>query len=125
MALLRSLIVVGGVLLASACSAPASSAPPVRVGNQFTMRVDSSMQFATPNLEVPAGQPVQLTLENTGDMPHDFTLTEGVAQPIKVEAKTHESTSGTFTIDKPGTYQFVCSQPAHALAGMRGTIVAR
>ena len=83
------------------------------------------MQFGTPTLEVQAGQPLELTVENVGDMPHDFSLSEGVAQPVKIEAKGGESATGTFTIDKPGTYTFVCTQPAHALLGMRGTIVAR
>ena len=123
--MLRFGLILGGLLLATACSSPASTQPPVSVGKQFTMRVDNSMQFATPALEVQAGQPLELTLENVGGMPHDFTLSDGVSQPVKIEAKGGETSSGTFTIDKPGTYAFVCSQPAHALAGMRGTIIAR
>jgi uncharacterized cupredoxin-like copper-binding protein len=89
------------------------------------MRVDNSMQFATPSLAVQAGQPVQLTLENTGDMPHDFTLSDGVTQPVKIEAAGGQTASGSFIIAQPGTYSFVCSQPGHALMGMRGTITVR
>ena len=113
-------VLVGGLLLASACSAPAD--PPLAVGNQFTMRVDNSMKFGATTLEVKAGQPVALTLENVGDMPHDFTLDKGVAQPVKLEVHRGESASTTLMFDKPGTYEFVCAQPGHALAGMRGTI---
>ena len=123
--MIRFGLILGGLLLATACSSPASSQPPVSVGKQFTMRVDNSMQFGTPALEVQAGQPLELTLENVGGMPHDFTLSDGVSQPVKIEAKGGETSSGTFTIDRPGTYTFVCSQPAHALAGMRGTLIAR
>ena len=123
--MIRFGLILGGLLLATACSSPASSQPPVSVGKQFTMRVDNSMQFGTPALEVQAGQPLELTLENVGGMPHDFTLSDGVSEPVKIEAKGGETSSGTFTIDRPGTYTFVCSQPAHALAGMRGTLIAR
>ncbi len=121
----RFAVLTGGLLLATACGSPASAQPPVSASKQFTMRVDSSMQFGTPTLEVQAGQPLELTVENVGDMPHDFSLSEGVAQPVKIEAKGGESATGTFTIDKPGTYTFVCTQPAHALLGMRGTIMVR
>jgi len=57
-------------------------------------------------------------------MPHDFSLTDGVAQPVKITATGGQSASGTFTIEKPGTYSFDCSMPGHAAAGMRGTIAA-
>jgi hypothetical protein len=60
-----------------------------------------------------------------GDMPHDFTLSDGVAQATKIEAAGGQTARGTLEIDKPGTYQFVCSQPAHALAGMRGTMCSK
>jgi plastocyanin len=123
--LVRSTLVAGGLLLATACSSPTPSQPPVSVGKQFTMRVDNTMQFATPTLEVQAGQPLELTVENVGGMAHDFSLSEGVAQPVTIEAAGGQTASATVTIDKPGTYTFVCSQPAHALAGMRGTIIAR
>jgi len=117
--------VVGAALFASACSGPSSAQSAVDAQGQFTMRVDNTMQFATPTLAVRAGQPLDLSLENVGDMPHDFTLSDGVAEPIKIEAAGGQTAHGTFEIDKPGTYQFVCSQPAHALSGMRGTIVVQ
>jgi len=85
--------------------------------------VDNTMHFAVESLSVEAGQPVTLTLQNVGESTHDFTLTDGVATPVKIEANAGQSTRGTFVINAPGTYEFVCSQPAHALLGMRGTIV--
>lgn len=36
-----------------------------------------------------------------------------------------QSASGTFTIDRPGTYTFICSQPGHEAGGMKGTITAQ
>ena len=117
--------VVVGVLVAAACSGPTGTQPPVAARGQFTMRVDNSMQFATPTIIVQAGQPLELTLDNVGGMPHDLSLSDGVAQPIKIEAAGGQMARGTFVIERPGTYQFVCNQPAHALAGMRGTIIAQ
>jgi len=42
-----------------------------------------------------------------------------VAAPVKIEAGPGQSAQATFVIQSPGTYEFVCSQPAHALLGMR------
>ena len=72
-----------------------------------------------------AGQPVELTLRNGGSTLHDFALTEGVSGPVKIEAQGGQAANGTFSIDKPGTYTFVCSVPGHAAGGMRGTIIVR
>jgi uncharacterized cupredoxin-like copper-binding protein len=83
------------------------------------------MDFNPSTFTVHAGQPVQLTLQNTSQTPHDFSLGQGASQPIKITAQGGQTASGTFTIDKPGTYSFDCSMPGHAMAGMRGTITAQ
>jgi uncharacterized cupredoxin-like copper-binding protein len=115
----------GAAVFANACSGPSSTQSPVDARGQFTMRVDNTMQFGTPAIAVKAGERLELLLENVGDVPHDFTLSDGTAQPIKIEAVGGQTARGTLEIDNPGTYQFVCSQPAHALAGMRGTIIVQ
>jgi nitrite reductase (NO-forming) len=74
---------------------------------------------------VKAGQPVQLTLSNTGQMQHDWSLDQGAAQPVEIVANAGQTATGTFTIPRPGTYTFVCSVPGHAAAGMKGTITAQ
>ena len=102
---------------------PASAAPDG--SQQVTIDVGNSMKFEPAAISVQAGQPVELTLRNAGQMPHDFTLNEGVAQPVKLTANGGQTASGTFTLDKPGTYTFECSMPGHAAAGMRGTITAQ
>ncbi|HEX2037259.1 MAG TPA: cupredoxin domain-containing protein [Chloroflexota bacterium] len=68
---------------------------------------------------------MRLTLRNDGRIPHDFTLTEGVRRRVSVVAGPEQSASATFTIERPGTYRFVCAQPGHAQAGMIGTITAQ
>jgi uncharacterized cupredoxin-like copper-binding protein len=91
---------------------------------EVTIVATDSMRFEPPTLTVEAGRPVHLTLRNTGQAIHDFSLSQGVARPVKVVARGGETASATFTLTRTGTYQFVCSQPGHTMAGMKGTITA-
>ena len=127
-------LLLGAILVTSACtsgaatsgtaSGPVAEASTSNGAQDVTVTVGNTMSFDPASITVLAGQPVQLTLRNNGLMPHDFTLNYGVAQPVKVTATGAQSASGTFTIEKPGTYSFACSMPGHAAAGMRGTITA-
>jgi uncharacterized cupredoxin-like copper-binding protein len=94
-------------------------------GQQVTISTGDDMKFEPAAISVRAGQPLELTLRNAGQMPHDFTLDAGVAQPVKLVVNGGQTANGAFTLDRPGTYNFECSMPGHALAGMRGTITAR
>ena len=128
-------IVVAGVLTAACGGAAATDVsvpmPPVASSadsggaQQVTLTLGDSLRFAPQSVEVRAGQPVELTLRNGGSTLHDFALTEGVSGPVKIEAQGGQAANGTFSIDKPGTYTFVCSVPGHAPGGMRGTIIVR
>jgi uncharacterized cupredoxin-like copper-binding protein len=82
------------------------------------------MSFDPSEISVHAGQPVQVVLQNTGVLPHDFTLSEGSAQAVAITAGGGQTATGSFLIPQPGTYTFICSMPGHASAGMRGTITA-
>jgi uncharacterized cupredoxin-like copper-binding protein len=93
-------------------------------GQQVTVRT-GDVRFEPSAIAVKAGQPVQLTLVNSSAAEHNFTLTRGVAQPVTIETQGRGSRTGTFTIDTPGTYEFICSVPGHALAGMRGTLTVQ
>lgn len=132
--LLTSALVMTAVFFSAACSGAAarsatSATPPagspVPGAQAVTLTVGNAMSFDPSSLTVHAGQPVQLTLQNEGQMPHDFTLSDGLNQPVKITAAGGQTASGTFTIDKPGTYSFECSMPGHASEGMRGTITAQ
>jgi nitrite reductase (NO-forming) len=121
---------LAGVLVSSACGAStqpgsaAASAAPASGAQQVTVNVGNSMSFDPTTITVHSGQPIQLTLHNSGVMPHDFSLNQGVAQPVKISVGGGQTASGVFTIDAPGTYTFECSMPGHAAAGMHGTITA-
>jgi plastocyanin len=91
---------------------------------EVTVVSADAMRFDPATLTVEAGRPVRLTLRNTGQATHDFSLTQGVARPVKVVARGGETASVTFTLTRPGAYQFVCDQLGHAMGGMKGTITA-
>src|ERR1700716_47842 len=50
---------------------------------QLTVKAMDTMKFDPPTVSAKAGQPIQVTLDNTGALVHDFRITEGVSQPIK------------------------------------------
>lgn len=91
---------------------------------QVTIVARDAMRFEPASITATAGQPVQLTLRNEGHAPHDFSLSDGVTRPVKIKADGGKTASATFTIDRPGTYTFICSVPGHEAAGMTGTLVA-
>jgi uncharacterized cupredoxin-like copper-binding protein len=122
-----------GLVLLTACSAAnggdVSNAVPASAGadgvQHLTLEVGNNMSFQPSSVIVKAGQPVELTLHNGGDNAHDFSLSAGVAQPVMLSAAGGQTASATFTVNSPGTYSFDCSMPGHAMAGMRGTLIAQ
>ncbi len=85
------------------------------------LQVVASEFTLSPNrLEVPAGTPFTLVFRNQGNIDHDITSTTA---GIHLMAAPGKSAEGTFTIDKPGEYEFLCSIPGHAEAGMKGKLV--
>src|SRR5437773_2374046 len=83
----------------------ASGAASSGVTQQLTVKSMDTMKFDPTTLTAKAGQPIQMTLDNSsGQIAHDFDITEGVPQPIKVSAQPGQKATGTFTVDKPGSY---------------------
>jgi plastocyanin len=120
--------IVAALILATALMAGCRSAPASSGGSSIqrvTVKALDTMRFDPPTLTVPVGQPVQLTLVNEGALIHDIVLNEGAAQPVKIEAIGNSTFSSTVTIVRAGTYTYICAQPGHEAAGMKGTIVAR
>lgn len=93
-----------------------------------------SFQFTPASASVSAGDEVEVTLNNTGALEHSWTLVpEGadlatVADAEAIDGATTgtvaagETGTVTFTAPDAGTYQFVCTIPGHAVAGMVGTL---
>jgi uncharacterized cupredoxin-like copper-binding protein len=104
-----------------ACSS--SSATGGATTQELMLKAMDTLKFDKTMLTAKAGQPIHLTLDNSaGEQVHDFSITEGIAQPIAVTAQPGQKANGTFTIDKPGTYTYFCSQPGHREAGMVGML---
>ena len=131
-------MLVGTVLFLAACAGAGS------VSQAQTVSVEvKEFAFTPGNLEVKAGQPVKLTLQNAGTLEHDFSILEipvegepkvtGGAQhdmgdmahtpELHVAAMNGQSAMLEFTPTKPGTYEYFCTVSGHKAAGMSGTLV--
>ena len=111
-----------------------------------TLTVEAvDLGFTPTTLEVKAGEPVKLTLQNNGALPHDFSIMEfpmeGMAEDtggmehdmgdaaadpeLHMAAAGGQSATLEFTPSKPGTYEFWCTVAGHKEAGMTGTLVVQ
>lgn len=79
----------------------------------------TEMAFDPASFEVTAGVPVNLTVTNVGQVFHDLTFDE---LDLQVEVASGETATVGLEVDEPGAYEFYCSVPGHASAGMRGTL---
>jgi nitrite reductase (NO-forming) len=119
---LIALLPVLAACTSATATKPSAGAASGSVTQQLTVKAMDTMKFDPPTLSAKTGQPIQLTLDNTGQIDHDFSITEGVSQPVKNLVQPGQKAVTTFTIDKPGTYTYFCSQPGHEQAGMKGTL---
>jgi plastocyanin len=76
-------------------------------------------EFVPDPLDLPAGEPVNLTLRVI-DGGHNLRIEDvGFQLPIVDEG---EAVVGTVTIAEPGDYRMVCTVPGHEAAGMVATV---
>jgi uncharacterized cupredoxin-like copper-binding protein len=95
---------------------------------------NDSFQFTPSSASVSAGDEVEVTLTNAGALEHSWVLVgEGTDAATATDANAiNNATTGTvapggtgtatFTAPDAGSYQFVCTVPGHAAAGMVGTL---
>lgn len=79
--------------------------------------------FTPSKITVDAGSKVRLTLENSGNVSHDFVIDELDVTTTLVSPGDSETID--FTVSKAGSYEFYCSIPGHKEAGMAGTLVVK
>lgn len=92
-------------------------------GVAMTVEGLDSLKFKPDTVNVKAGQPVNVTFKNSGNLVHDF-VTIGLDQNASIVAVGGGKVqSATFLANKAGTYQYVCNEPGHKEAGMVGKIV--
>jgi len=135
-----SILLFGLTLLLAACGqAPSAASTP-----QTLAVAAKEFAFAPATLTVQAGQPVTLSLQNTGAVDHDWSVQEieisgeakssgdvpaghmmggtGDEPKLHVAVGTGGKGTLTFTPSKPGTYTFYCTVAGHKEAGMVGTL---
>lgn len=117
-----------GVALSVGCSSGlkrpvvTAQAEPDAQGVQRVVVEMHSFYFKPNRIEVRAGHPVDLVLQNKARwVPHNFTI---VDPSISVSAGSWlGSAHARFTPTKPGEYKFFCHVDSHGKKGMTGTLV--
>jgi uncharacterized cupredoxin-like copper-binding protein len=157
--------VVGALLLVLVAAASACSSSPVEGGDAahttedgqlilervglFDANADRTIELALEDIEfseddlnVEAGAVVELHLENTGSLDHDYTMNRlGTPSAVEAGAGGEQRHGGSFAVhvaldrgdeatvrlrlEEAGEYVFYCTVPGHRSAGMEGTITVR
>src|SRR2546425_7480888 len=101
MHLVSRLTCVGRLPMLVACSASTGSGSTTTSGaasssaQRFTLTAMDTMKFDPATLTAKAGQPIQVTLDNRGQLVHDFDISDGPAQPVKISAQPSQTASAT------------------------------
>ena len=83
--------------------------------------VGRDIRFDPSEIHIRAGQWTVVTFRNEDPIFHDWEV-EGIAN-VDAGARPGQTTTLRFSIDRPGTYEYLCTVPGHAEAGMVGTLV--
>jgi nitrite reductase (NO-forming) len=78
----------------------------------------SEFKFSPTSIQVPVGQKITFSLNNTGVVEHDVTVP---GTGFSLLAKAGQTATAEFTFPKAGAFDFLCSIPGHKDAGMKGT----
>jgi putative membrane protein len=98
---------------------PAGTVPdPIPGAPEITVE-GGEMWFEPATVEVTAGEPLNLTFENRGEVFHDLTIDE---LDLVIEAEPGERGTAGLEIAEPGDYDFYCSVAGHESGGMRGRL---
>jgi len=87
--------------------------------------VETEMRFSPNRIEARVGQPIRITIVNRGAQRHDLafpSLEMPNLQGVETLLQPGQSTTLTMTFDHPGAYEFLCTIPGHAEAGMTGAV---
>ena len=114
MRLTIGVVVAGLVLAATALAAPTKTAVTVTAGKP------SELRFTLSKKTVPAGA-VTFTITNKGKSTHDFKIAGKVTKKLKPGS----TATLKVTFKKAGKFQYLCTVPGHAAAGMMGTFVVK
>lgn len=132
-------ILVLAVLLTGCAGAGVSQAAATEITVEAT-----DFAYNPISVTVPAGQPVTLTLKNTGAVEHDFVVNKINVTDVEASdtgpaahhqmgdapeydlhffARAGDTAVLNFTALEPGTYEIFCSIEGHREAGMIGELI--
>lgn len=94
---------------------------------QATVRVQAfdRLDFEPKRIEVYAGIPTRIELENTGAADHSLVVKtpDGEQDWVHLHAPPGVTQAATYQLNESGTYPLICTIPGHELGGMIGEIV--
>lgn len=103
------------LLAAAACSQP----------NAATITL-TEFQIKPKGVTFQAGQPITFTIVNSGKIEHNLKLDAAVTDTALPEVlKPGERATVSFTPKANGAFQYACTIPGHAQAGMTGTVTVK
>jgi uncharacterized cupredoxin-like copper-binding protein len=79
----------------------------------------TEMAFTPAEFDLAAGETVNITVANDGQLFHDFVLDEA---GVHLNLDPGEQARAALTLAEPGTYEAICTVTGHAEAGMVLTI---
>jgi plastocyanin len=88
------------------------------VGGAITIDAHDPSSFSIDTIEATPG-PLTVTLKNDGNIKHTFKI---LGTNFELKTDGGKQATGTVTLKK-GTYDFECTIPGHAAAGMKGKVV--
>jgi uncharacterized cupredoxin-like copper-binding protein len=135
--MLRTMLLIVWAVLLTACGGT------TKASTEITLDA-TDFSYSPVSVNVPAGEPVVLTLKNSGVVEHDFVIEKIDVQSVvkkdsgseahhahgeemdfdlHISAQPGDTSVLEFTVSEPGTYTFFCSVAGHKEAGMLGELV--
>jgi uncharacterized cupredoxin-like copper-binding protein len=105
----------------AACTQQSAGAP----RNGSVQVVMTEMRFSPNRIDARVGEPIAIAIVNRGAQRHDFafmSIQMPNLQGVETLTLPGQSTTLTMTFDHAGTYEFRCTIPGHAEAGMTGAV---
>jgi plastocyanin len=94
---------------------------------QATVRIRAfdQLRFEPQRIEVRAGIPTRIELENTGAAEHSLVVKtpDGEQDWVHLHVLPGASAAATYQFDEPGTYLVLCTITGHTEGGMNGELV--
>ena len=99
----------------------AGSTPSPIAGAREVTITAKDLSFTPAEVSVKPGEAINIAFHNADEMVHDFTIP---SLGVHVVAQPGATVTFGVAVASPGSYEFFCTVPGHAAAGMHGTITA-